>query len=199
MYLEHNYWWYKDAFSESFCDEIIELAKSQVFGKGNISTESKEQYNSNLREANITWIDEQWIYDKIIPWIEDANHQSGWNFDIDYIEPLQFSHYKIGSFYEWHFDQRKPYSSEENLKNSGKYRKLSFSLLLNNPDEFEGGELEFDFYQNCNGRNNIHIVRELNSKGSLIVFPSFHRHRVTKITLGERYSLVGWILGYPYK
>jgi len=30
------------------------------------------------------------------------------------------------------------------------------------------------------------------------VFPSFMWHRVNKVTKGVRYSLVSWILGYPF-
>ena len=32
-------------------------------------------------------------------------------------------------------------------------------------------------------------------KGSVIVFPSFHRHRVTPVTSGIRHSLVTWVEG----
>ena len=37
------------------------------------------------------------------------------------------------------------------------------------------------------------------SKGSLVVFPSYYRHRVTPVTKGTRYSLVVWNLGQPYR
>jgi len=38
-----------------------------------------------------------------------------------------------------------------------------------------------------------------NQKGNIIVFPSYCWHKVFPVTSGERYSLVGWYLGAPYK
>jgi len=42
-------------------------------------------------------------------------------------------------------------------------------------------------------------AKEILSKGSIIVFPSFLWHRVKPVTKGTRYSLVVWNLGYPFK
>ena len=42
------------------------------------------------------------------------------------------------------------------------------------------------------------IIKELNKKGSMIVFPSFIRHRVKPVTKGTRHSLVLWHIGYPF-
>ena len=36
-------------------------------------------------------------------------------------------------------------------------------------------------------------------KGTMIVFSSFLYHRITPITEGYRYSIVGWISGPPWK
>ena len=33
---------------------------------------------------------------------------------------------------------------------------------------------------------------KLRQKGTVIVFPSFLQHRVTEVTEGQRYALVGW-------
>jgi PKHD-type hydroxylase len=64
-------------------------------------------------------------------------------------------------------------------------RKLSISILLNEPDiDFEGGEFEIlgSFETNL-------------KKNSAIVFPSFLQHRVQTITKGTRKSLVIWAEG----
>ena len=62
------------------------------------------------------------------------------------------------------------------------------SLILSDPDEYEGGQLEIwgkpiDVYK----------------KGSIIFFPSWMPHRVTPVTKGTRYSLVMWFMGAPFK
>lgn len=35
-------------------------------------------------------------------------------------------------------------------------------------------------------------------KGTVIVFPSFVWHKINPIKKGVRYSLVSWIIGYPF-
>ena len=40
------------------------------------------------------------------------------------------------------------------------------------------------------------MPREL---GTAVLFPSFIQHRVTEITRGTRYSLVGWVNGKPFR
>ena len=47
--------------------------------------------------------------------------------------------------------------------------------------------------------HNIRTCTEIKSQGSLVVFPSFVKHRVKPVTKGTRYSLVIWNLGQPYK
>ena len=44
-----------------------------------------------------------------------------------------------------------------------------------------------------------HKCTEIQSKGSLVVFPSFTWHRVCPVKSGTRYSLVIWSLGWPFK
>ena len=42
-------------------------------------------------------------------------------------------------------------------------------------------------------------VKEILSKGSIVVFPSHVWHRVKPVTSGTRYSLVVWSIGDPFK
>ena len=89
-------------------------------------------------------------------------------------------------------------------KNShGKIRKLSVTISLNDPDEYDGGNLEFDFRNQIDWEKNkkarIKSCAEIRPRGSVIVFPSFCWHRVAPVTRGTRYSLVIWNLGYPFR
>lgn len=83
----------------------------------------------------------------------------------------------------------------------GKIRKISMTLLLNDPKEFKGGDLEFDYGRNDFGKNDdtIETCKEARGQGTLIFFPSFISHRVTPVTKGTRYSLVMWTVGKPFR
>jgi PKHD-type hydroxylase len=80
----------------------------------------------------------------------------------------------------------------------GKVRKLSLTLNLNSPGDYEGGNLKFDYGFHSDGEQ-FHECEEIRPQGSVIIFPSFLDHCVTPVTAGTRYSLVLWSLGQPFK
>ena len=63
------------------------------------------------------------------------------------------------------------------------------TLLLNDPSEFEGGDLELM----APGK-----FAEL-KQGHAIVFASFLNHRVNPVRRGVRQSLVVWFGGKPFR
>lgn len=68
-------------------------------------------------------------------------------------------------------------------------RKLSYSVQLSDPADYSGGTLDFPLAD----------WRSPRGRGSLIVFPSFLPHRVTPVVEGDRYALVGWVHGPPFR
>jgi PKHD-type hydroxylase len=90
--------------------------------------------------------------------------------------------YSDGDFFNWHLD----FGAGEISA-----RKLSMTIQLSDPDEYEGGDLQFMI--------NEKIVTAPREKGTLIIFPSFMIHRVTPIIRGTRQSIVGWVSGPPFR
>ena len=72
-------------------------------------------------------------------------------------------------------------------------RKLSISIQLTNPEEYEGGELKL-----YDGDDEEGIVMD-KTQGTLIIFPSYVLHEVMPMNKGERNSLVTWITGKQFK
>ena len=62
---------------------------------------------------------------------------------------------------------------------------LSFTLFLNTPHGYEGGELALDF---ASGTQSIKL-----EAGDLVLYPSSLIHEVRPVTEGVRLVLVGWI------
>jgi PKHD-type hydroxylase len=152
------------------------------------------------RDSNITFLNDKWIYKEIQPFIHEANRLAGWNFDWDFSETCQFTKYKLNQFYDWHCDSwPDPYENKNDLNMHGKIRKLSVTCSLSAPEDYEGGELEFDFRNNDPDKSTIRKCAEIKPRGSIVVFPSHVWHRVKPVTKGTRYSLVIWNLGYPFK
>ena len=73
------------------------------------------------------------------------------------------------------------------------FRKVSFSVQLSNPSDYEGGDLRF--YRHSTTK----FMEAPKDKGTLILFPSWTIHEVTPVTAGTRYSLVSWVNGPRWK
>lgn len=166
--------------------------------------------NSKRRQSQNTWIPTQhWVNGFIMHYVNIAN-KTNFLYDLNGIdgETVQYTVYNEGCFYGWHTDQNyesfyKPISKTNKddsevlvhdylNKNTEVIRKLSFSLLLSDPDEYEGGN-----FQMMNGCRQSYFVPR--KKGILSVFDSRTQHRVQKVTKGTRKSIVGWCVGPRWK
>ena len=206
MHLKNYYWYFQSVIPERICDYIVYCGKKQskqkaLTGDADFDKLNKLQLKNikRKRNADIVWMSDRWIYNEIQPYIQEANVKAEWNFEWDYSETCQFTEYKKDQFYDWHCDSHiEPYDHPNNQNTHGKLRKLSMTVSLTDPKEYEGGDLEFDF-RNENKTSQPRVCEEIRQKGSIIVFPSFVWHRVKPVTKGIRHSLVCWNLGYPFR
>ena len=207
MQLKNYYWYFKKAVPEKICDEIVRYAKSikdQMAVTGDLGDpETLDQIKDlkKKRDSNVVWLNEPWIYKEIHPYIHRANKNAGWNFQWDSSEHCQFTKYNKGQYYDWHRDGwGESYNKPDKPTQHKKIRKLSVTLSLSNEKDYEGGELEFDLGDTEPSKERApRKCSEIQSKGSLVVFPSFMWHRVCPVKNGTRYSLVIWNLGWPFK
>ena len=185
----------KDKWKEAEVAETVpSLTEEERF------TGRKEVYgiDPSARMSEIYWASEDWIYNLVWPYMEEANKVAGWNLDISGAEDMQVTRYKIGGFITWHADGRSDslsaYDSPKNPFMHGNVRKISMSLLLN--DDYEGGEFEFSGL--AKGECEITSIKNLKA-GDMLFFTSGMEHRVTPVTKGVRYSLVNWFVGPPVR
>ena len=141
---------------------------------------------------------DRWIYNEIQPYVRQANALAEWNFEWDWSEACQFTEYKKNQFYDWHCDSwDKPYDKPDDLHRHGKIRKLSVTVSLSHPKEYEGGYLQFSATRDWGDSFKTQCT-EILPRGSICVFPSYTWHRVSPVTKGRRLSLVQWNLGEGY-
>ena len=178
------YAFWNDAFTKKECEKIIEIGKNKGLVKGLVKGETKGE--SDARKSKISWLsscnDMDWVFRRVTDIILNLNERF-FGFDIFGLnEGFQFTNYKAPSDkYGKHVDR---------IFNSV-VRKLSVSIQLTDPKEYEGGELYL--YSSDKG--------ELMDKkqGTLIMFPSYVVHEVMPVTKGERNSLVTWVTGNQFK
>lgn len=180
------------AIPERNCDEIINYFSNKEKIKGGIkSTEKKKK---NWRNSYVSFDDSSvWINNLINPFIKEANKKF-WNLQIDYPETNQFTEYKLNQYYHWHMDAfNEPFNKPDNKKLHNKIRKISSSLFLSSPKDYEGGAFNF-CYLNDEAQKKIDTIKKL-KKGSLVIFLSNLLHEIKPVIKGTRYSLVNWYIG----
>ena len=133
--------------------------------------------------------------------IQDYNQNfSNWNYDLEFIEAIQLGHYHKGDHYDWHIDSFANPSTQTNHEyhpNRPYNRKVSGTVFLNDPEEYEGGE--FDLETRGPNWDGDRFESFKMPKGTMILFPSHYWHRVRPVTSGVRKSLVLWVQGPPFK
>ena len=213
MNLKYYYYFFHSVISPKLCDDIIKHCSSnlQVAKIGGESDEKDKPDKwwaegktiEKKRKSQVAFFDDRWIYKEIQPYVKLANNLAGWNFDWDWTEQAQFTKYGLNEHYGWHCDSYSEPYQDVPQGMVGKIRKLSVTVSLSDPEDYEGGDLEFDFRNNHDydftKTDNKEICKKAKVRGSIIVFPSFVWHRVTPVTSGTRYSMVMWNLGAPWR
>jgi PKHD-type hydroxylase len=174
---------WNNAFSKEECQTIINIAKD----KGLIKGSTKGGDTKDVRDSKISWLypvdGMDWVFRRVTDITLNLNERF-FKFDLFGInEGFQFTNYEAPSGkYGKHVDRA------INIP----VRKLSISIQLTNPEEYEGGELKL--YE---GEEEGIIMDK--TQGTLILFPSYVLHEVMPVTKGERNSLVTWVTGNQFK
>ena len=213
MNLKYYYYFFHSVISPKLCDDIIKhcssnLQTAKIGGESNENDKPDRWWAEGKtiekkRKSQVAFFDDRWIYKEIQPYVKLANNLAGWNFDWDWTEQAQFTKYGLNEHYGWHCDSYSEPYQDVPQGMVGKIRKLSVTVSLSKPEDYEGGDLEFDFRNNHDydftKTDNKEICKKAKVRGSIIVFPSFVWHRVTPVTSGTRYSMVMWNLGAPWR
>ena len=174
-------------FTPDQCRQIIASGRAQKPQQAQVGINKPGGgTNTKKRVTTISWIPFQemgHMYQDLNKFIQQANENHFGFGDIRVTEQAQFTEYPEGGFYDWHMD------CDVNMQHEPPVRKISMTLLLNDPSEFEGGDLELM----APGK-----YAKL-KQGHAICFASFLNHRVNPVTRGMRQSLVVWFGGKAFR
>lgn len=98
--------------------------------------------------------------------------------DQDYPQVFKYSE---GDFYNWHID----------LNPIAPSRKLTFIINLSGNNACDGGNIEF-LNTDTSGVN-------VSEHGDCLIFPSFTPYRITPVTKGTKYIIIGHVHGNIFK
>jgi len=179
--------WRKDVFAPHELDAIVRIADNLEMTQGRTGGGLGNKHDDEVRNSDVKFLFPNgitgWIFQRLTMVVTEMNQQF-FGFDLSsFDQGLQLTRYdgKQEQHYDWHVDRG---------MGTGQ-RKLSVTLQLSHPDDYEGGDLQLRF-----GKEPLTISKE---RGMITLFPSYTMHRVTPVTKGTRYSLVAWVSGPAFK
>lgn len=172
------------------CDEIVSNL-GEEWREGSVATGTTDLFNTfenNLAKRSVLMqrltVDENQFPLGLITRALAELNSNYFHFDVhgimqsDFPWVLRYSEDR-GDFYVAHTDVGDQLST----------RKLSFIVQLTDPNEYDGGQLQF-----FHGPSNTAV-----EKGWMTVFPSYRAHQVTPVTRGVRHAIVGWVHGPAFR
>ena len=170
------------ALTQSQIDKITTTALCQPAKDATIFTSAENM--QGIRSSRIRGVPDQWVQDLLWHYVALANAKA-FDIDVQNDAEIQFTEYDAAKagHYDWHHDIQWHGDGMSD-------RKLSITVQLSDPSEYEGGAFEFD---------EVKTNADFTSKGTILIFPSYLRHRVSPVTKGIRRSLVAWFKGPRWK
>ena len=101
MNISNYYWYFQSVIPPRICDLIVQYGKAEkkremsgitgAVGRNrdlskNPISEKEMKDNNKIRNSNIVWMNDPWIYKEIHPYVHMANKNAGWNFEWDFSE-----------------------------------------------------------------------------------------------------------------
>ena len=170
----------------------LELITGTTVGKDGTMDDKNE-----ARKSDIAWAHpddgNMWIFERLA-WVTEKLNERFYEFDLNGFNVFQYTVYngKKKQKYDYHMDTilgtDKPIDMFET-------RKLSLSLVLSDPNDYEGGE----FYIQSGAPEQDRLLKMEQLKGRVLAFPSFMIHGVAPVTKGKRESVVVWVEGPKFK
>ena len=164
-------------FEPDICTQLRELAEHEKAHEAKIVGEGTE-VDLEVRSASRYKVADKDTLNTLLDGFEHANN---WDFctywGTESLPHAEIIHYKPGDFYKPHTDWSPSY----------KERKMSMTVQLSGTTEYQGGDVKL-----YDGPEAHTLYRK---QGSATVWPSWTLHEVERITSGERWALVAWMLG----
>ena len=157
---------------------IIDLGEALPMSDGTVFSSSSDLQAH--RTCTVRWVDDAWLASLLRSYVQRAN-EGGFGVTIDGRLEMQLVEYTAdrGAHYDWHHDVLWSGQSDAD-------RKKSITVQLSDSGDYVGGDFEFE---------EVKTNADFRSKDTVVVFPSYLRHRIKPVTTGTRRALVAWFFG----
>lgn len=174
---------YGDDFLKLIEEEADKISLKEAAVK---TSDTDEEVQENTRRSKVAFLNSNLIRNELFSVVNYVNARE-FGFDIWNVADIQYTVYEANNkgHYDWHPDEEVCVGIARKSA-----RKLSLTVQLSDPSDYEGGVFEFNKYD---------LPDVIKNKGTVLVFPSPQLHRVTPVTKGVRKSLVAWFEGPDWR
>ena len=175
------------AVARPLCEAIVQTgdALSHAPGPLHNNLTGERFYDASIRLTSVGWLSQRdWVFELMQAFADRVN--ADWNYDLSDADDLQYALYRRNDFFECHQDMLRV--------RGGPIRKVSVVLQLSDPATYRGGALQF-----LDDDAGFFEPAPFAPQGSVAVFSSLLKHRVTPIKEGERRSLTAWFKGPAFR
>jgi len=166
----------RDKFSKEECHELVSNLTREKENSIDVLKRSSFAIGINLTKGN------EWFFDKASSIIEEVNKQY-YHFDLTDLRAVNFLEYQVNNSLIWHRDIG---NEDRNFLS----RKITMIVFLSDKDDYVGGKLGFI------PAPDSEVVQE---QGSVLLYPSYLVHNVSKVTSGIRRVILASAHGQPYR
>jgi len=176
-------------FSKDELDAMVRLGDGLALEKAELSVGAAGY--ERIRSTKVAWFPREARTENLYQRMEEAVlhiNERYFRFDLSGLANFQYAVYggPEGGHFDWHKDYGRDPSDPQQEP-----RKVTISLQLSGPDDYEGCELQ------VRAGNKIDVAPK--ERGTLIAFPANVLHQVTPIRSGLRRSLVVWAVGPEFR
>jgi PKHD-type hydroxylase len=185
--------YFKSYFNKEFCEKTIRDALTiESFQSKVYLPDGTQESVSNLRRSTIRFLypnDPRFADLFEFLWkTQIVANRDFFNVHVTKLDFIQFAEYS-------ETDQGE-YGTHDDVvwvNDNEHHRKLSCTISLSDPEDYSGGNFEFE------GTCTQPLNSDLRLQGTVLYFPSFHKHKVTPVIRGKRYSIAAWFEGPKWR
>jgi PKHD-type hydroxylase len=175
-------WERPDALDADMCDRLLALGTRYPTQAGGVLGRDGHAPDPRMRDVSTIYLPRDdatvWLYDRLDVVMQSAARAFGTRV-APIAEPVQLLRYDVGNHFNvWHSD-----AGVDLVRD----RRVSASIELSEPDDYDGGLLEI-------APDRVGVARTM-PRGGMTAFPSRALHHVTPVVRGTRHALVIWAGG----
>lgn len=165
-----------DFLNQQEVEQILSFERKLMFGHDLQNNKNKADIATFVQNQ-----DTQWIFDKFSTLVGQVNTDF-FMYDVDGFDFFKFTKYKKGQEYGWHYDVDFIFLNWE--------RKISASIMLTDPEEYLGGEIEV-----LSTGDPTEVVPLKPPLGHVLFHAPWMPSRILPVTSGTRRTLDVSIMG----